>query len=94
MLALDYLLESSDSFLDWHDDARYSCKLLCHVEWLRQETLNTSRSRHDELVVLAQLLHTEDCDNILKLFVSLQKDFHSFCCLIVLLAYHVRVKDS
>ena len=46
---------------------------------LREETLDLSRALHGELVFVAELVHTEDGDDVLQLAVLLEGLLHFTC---------------
>lgn len=46
---------------------------LSHLEGLGQETLDLTGTGHSQLVLLRQLIHTQDGNDILKRFVVLQE---------------------
>jgi hypothetical protein len=45
---------------------------LGHVEGLREEALDLARARHGQLVLLAQLVHAQDGDDVLQVLVVLR----------------------
>ena len=57
-------------------------------------TSGFSCSVYEHLVLICQLLHTEDCDDILQLLVLLENLLYLSCYLIMLLAYDVRLEDT
>ena len=66
MLALKNLLEAADGLSDRHILARHTGKLLCNVERLREEVLDLTGTRYGQLVLVGQLIHAEDGDDILQ----------------------------
>src|SRR5688572_8696714 len=67
------LLEARDRLLEGHVLAGAAHELRGHEERLRQELLDLARSRHGQLVVLAELVHAEDRDDVLQILVTLQR---------------------
>lgn len=47
---------------------------LGHLEGLRQETLDLAGAGHSQFVLLRQLIHTQNGDDILQGFVVLQQE--------------------
>src|SRR5690242_21921405 len=75
-LAGDQPLERRDCLLELHilaDDAR---ELLGDRERLRHEALYPTRPCDDPLVLLGQLVHAENRDDVLQLLVALQNALH------------------
>ena len=64
------------------------------VERLRQEALDLPRALHDQLVLLAKLVHAEDGDDVLELLVALQDLLHLPRHVVVLLADHGGRKEA
>src|SRR5262245_53101620 len=75
-LAGDDLLEAGHGVLDLDVAPGAAGEGLGHVERLRQEALDLARARHGHLVVLGQLVHAQDGDDVLELFVLLQHLLH------------------
>src|SRR5687768_11768223 len=71
-LALGEPLERADSLVELHVLARDAGELLRDRERLRHEALQTARAGDDLLVVLRELVHAEDRDDVLQLLVALQ----------------------
>ena len=68
-------------------------ELLGHVGVLRQEPLDPAGPVHDDLVLLGQLVDTEDRDDVLELLVALQDLLDPDRGVVVLLADVARVED-
>src|SRR6185369_5132699 len=66
------LLEARDRLLERHVLAGAARELLGHEERLRQEALDLAGARHDRAVVFAELVHTENRDDVLQILVLLQ----------------------
>lgn len=66
-------LEAFDGFLEGHEFALWACEHLSHLEGLGEEPLDLSGSGHGQLVVLGQLVHTQDSNDVLQGLVVLYK---------------------
>lgn len=66
-------LEALDGFLQGHQLAQVASEDLSHLEGLGQETLDLAGTGHSQLVLLRQLIHTQDGNDILQGFVVLQE---------------------
>src|SRR4051812_11655062 len=86
-LAVDDLLEAAHGVLDLDVLARPAGERLGHEERLRQELLDLARARDGQLVVLRQLVHPEDRDDVDQLLVLLQDLLHLTRDLVVLRAH-------
>ena len=62
-------------------------EFLGSVRVLGQELLDAAGPRHSDLVLFAQLIHTENSDDVLKLLVALQNLFDLSSGVVMLLAY-------
>src|SRR5579871_3337803 len=58
-------LEAADRVLQRHDLAVLAGEHLGHVEGLREEALDLACTIHDELVLLGELVHAENGDDVL-----------------------------
>src|SRR5262245_58412185 len=94
VLAVDDLAEALDRVGELHVTARLPRELLGHGERLRQESLDFPSARDGQLVLVRQLLHAQDGDDVLEVLVALQDQLHVACGPVVLGAEHVRVEDS
>src|SRR3954471_8605296 len=92
-LAVDDLLEAADSVLDLDVLAGRPGERLGHEERLRQELLDLAGARHRQLVVLAELVHPQDGDDVDQLLVLLQDLLHRARRLVVLGADDVGRQD-
>ena len=72
VLAGQDLLEAADGVLEGHQLAGQAGELLRHEEGLREEALDLARAVHRHAVVLAELVHAEDGDDVLEVLVLLQ----------------------
>ena len=94
MLAVDDLAEAADRLGDGHILALHSRELLSHAEGLGQEPLDLPGAGDSQLVLLAQLVHTHDGDDVLQILVALQNALHIPRHLIVLFAHDLRGQDA
>ena len=69
-------LEAADSLSDRHILARHTGELLCNMERLREEVLDLTGTGNGQLVLVGQLIHAEDGDDILQILVLLQNGLH------------------
>ena len=69
-------------------------ELLGDRERLREEALDLARARNDHLVVVRELLHAEDRDDVLQVLVPLEDELHVARGAVVLGAEHVGVEDA
>src|SRR5437879_2938004 len=76
VLALEDFFEAAHRLGDRHEAALAAGKTLSHAERLGQESLHLARSRNSLLVVFGQLLHAEDCDDVLQVLVALHDLLH------------------
>ena len=76
MLALDDLAEALDRVLELHVLARGAGELLGDEVRLREEPLDLAGARDDELVLVGQLVHAEDRDDVLQVLVALEHLLH------------------
>src|SRR5581483_4468033 len=76
VLAGDDLLEAGDRVLELDVLARRPRELLGDEVRLREEALDLARSRDDELVLVGQLVHAQDGDDVLQVLVALQDLLH------------------
>src|SRR5881392_2643476 len=69
VLARQDLLEASDRVLELHVLAGRACERLGDVERLAQEPLDLAGPLDDDLVVVGELVHAEDGDDVLEVLV-------------------------
>lgn len=72
VLAIEDSLESLEGVLQVDELTLHVGENLSDLERLGQETLDLTGTVHSELVILRQLIHTQDSNNILKILVGLQ----------------------
>ena len=65
MLTFKDLPEATDRLGQRNITSIHTGKLYCYEERLRQESLYLSCTADNQLVLLRQLIHAEDCDDIL-----------------------------
>ena len=65
-------LEALDRVFDLDVLALQTGELLADRERLREETLDLTRTRNGQLVVFRKLVETENGDDVLQVFVTLQ----------------------
>src|SRR5262245_15050597 len=93
-LAVEDLLEAPDRVGDADVDALRARELLGDVEGLRQEALDLAGACHREAVVLGELVHAEDRDDVLEVLVLLERLLDAARHAVVLLAHDQRVEDA
>ena len=86
--------EALDRVLQLHELALAAGEDLAHEEGLGQEFLDLTRAGHGQLVVLRQLVHSQDGDDVLQGLVVLQQLLHSSGHLVVLLSDDSWVEDT
>ena len=72
MFALENLLERAERVRDFHVLPGRRGELLGDEERLREEPLQAPRARDDRLVLVGELLHSEDRDDVLQVLVPLE----------------------
>lgn len=66
-------LEALDGFLQGHQFPQMASEDLSHLEGLGQETLDLASTGHSKFVLLRQLIHTQNSNDILQGFVVLYR---------------------
>jgi hypothetical protein len=94
MLAFDDLFEALDCVFQLHVFPFAPGELRRDVEWLREELLNLARPRHDQLVFVRQFIETEDRDDVLKIFVALQKLLNCHRRVVVIFSDDARIENA
>mmetsp|Transcript_20599 Transcript_20599/g.62033 ORF Transcript_20599/g.62033 Transcript_20599/m.62033 type:complete len:405 (+) Transcript_20599:112-1326(+) len=94
VLAVQHTLEARDGVLDVHVLAGRASEDLSDVEGLRQEALDLAGAGDGQLVLLGQLIHTQDGDDILQVLVVLQDALHGTGGVVVLLAQDAGVEHA
>ena len=90
MLAFHDFTEAADGLLERNILALDAGKLLADSKRLRQEALNLTRTGYGELIVLGQLVHTHDCNDVLQLLIALQHALYLTRYIVVLLTQNFR----
>jgi len=93
MLAFNDFFEALYSVGDLHVAAGGAGELLGDMEWLRQEALDLASPRDREFLLLAQLVHAENGDDVLQIFVSLQRLLYRLSDVVVFLADDARIEN-
>ena len=94
MLALADLLEAADGLLQGHVAALHAGELLRDREGLAQEALHLAGAGHDLLILVGQLVHAHDGDDVLQLAVALEDGLHLARHVVVLLAHDLGGQDA
>src|SRR5207344_525459 len=84
VLAVDDRAEARDRVLELHVLAGRARELLGHEVRLRQEPLDPARPGDDDLVLVRELVHAEDRDDVLEVGVALEDLLHERRDLVVL----------
>lgn len=66
-------LEALDGFLQGHQFTQMASEDFSHLERLGQETLDLASTSHSKFVLLRQLIHTQNGNDILQGFVVLHR---------------------
>ena len=93
-VTLGQLVERLDGLLERHRRARLTGELLGRHHVLAQEALDAARTLDQLLVLLGQLVDTEDRDDVLQILVALQDSDDFLRDAVVLVADHRRVQDG
>src|SRR3954462_14446294 len=94
VLAVEQFLEGPDGVLELHVLALDAGERLGDAEGLRQESLDLAGASDRELVLVGQLVHSENGDDVLQLLVALQDRLHAPGHLVVLLADDAGIEDA
>ena len=78
----------------WDVDPRHAGEVLRHVEGLGQEFLDLSGPVYRQLVLVGELVHAQDGDDVLELIVPLQHCLDLPGGLVVVLPYHLGFEDT
>ena len=92
-LPLAEFLEALNRFGDRNVLAGTAAEDFGREEGLGEELLNLPGPVHDEFILFGELLHSEDGDNVLKLFIALEDLFDLTGRLVVLLTDDRGVQD-
>src|SRR5690606_15897961 len=94
VLAVGDPAERLDGLGHRHGGALDTGELHRGVGVLREELLDAAGAGDGDLVLLGQLVDTQDRDDVLQLLVLLQDGLHAGSDLVVLLAHVLRVEDA
>ena len=83
-----------DRVLYRHHYSRDSSELFRHRERLRKIPLHLTGTIYCQLILIRQLVHSENRDDILKFLVPLKNLNHPLSGLIMSLSYNVRIQDA
>ena len=70
------LFERTDRVFDLDVFASFSGKCFSHVERLREEALDLTGALYGKLVLVGELFHTKDSNDVLQFLVFLQHVLH------------------
>ena len=76
MLTVNDLAEASNRILEFDVLPFQSGELRRNEKWLREETLYAARARNDQLVFVGQFIKSQNRNDVLQIFVTLQHAFH------------------
>src|SRR5665647_3183495 len=93
-LAVHYVLETPHSVGQWHVLAGHAGELLGDVEGLREEALDLAGALDHDLVLVGELVHAQDGDDVLQLAVALEDLLYADGDLVVFVADRVPREDA
>src|SRR5258706_8845443 len=94
VLTLDNFLEGTDGVFQFDISPGDTGKLFGNMERLREKTLHLAGARDGQLIVFGKLVHAENRDDVLQIFVTLQDQLHRAGNVIVFLADHVWIENA
>ncbi len=94
MLAVKDLFKAANSFFNLAVLTIHTGKNLGNKEGLGEETLNPTCTTNRDLILFRELVHTENGDNILQLFILLQGNLYATCCLVMFFADNHWIQDT
>ena len=80
--------------VDLHVASLQAGELLGHEERLREELLDLAGARHRELLVFAELINTQNGDDVLQVLVALQHALHRLRRVVVTFTDHARIENA
>src|SRR3990167_2921949 len=92
VVTVEDAFEASNGVFQGNVFTRSTGEDFSHEERLRQETLDLTSTVYQLLVGFRQLVHTQDRNDVLQFFVTLQHVLNAASGVVVLLADHVRVQ--
>ena len=94
MLAVENCLERADCVGQTHVLARQTRELLGNRKRLAQEVSDLAGTSNCQLILIGQLINTQNGDDVLKLFVALQDLLDAPRDIVMLLPDHRRVENT
>src|SRR5260370_16653346 len=79
---------------DLHIASGSAGELLGHKERLRQELLDLSRASDRHFLILAKFVDTQNGDDVLQIFVSLQRLLDHLRHVVMILSHNPRIKNT
>src|SRR5579862_3545057 len=92
--AVEDLGEAADRVIELHVLPRGARELLGHEVRLREEPLDLAGTRNDELVLVGELVDTEDGDDVLQVAIALQRFLHPCRAPVVLVGDDARLQGA
>src|SRR5215813_2051306 len=94
VLAFNDLLEAAHRILNLDVASCVTGELFGHVEWLRQELLDFPGASYSDLIVFGKLVDSQNGDDVLQIFITLQDSLYSLGNVVVFLAHYSRSENS
>src|SRR6185436_18341828 len=94
VFAVDQFAESAHGVFELDVLAFKTGELRRDEEGLREEPLDLSRARDRQLVFVRQLVETENRDDVLKIFVTLQHALNVLRSVVVFLTDNARIENA
>jgi hypothetical protein len=85
--------ETLDGILQFHVLTWGTGEGLSDKEWLREELLDLTGTRNGQSVIFGELVHTEDRDDVLQVFVALQYELNVTGTLVMLVTDNLGIED-
>ena len=86
-------VEAANGFRQWYVFARRVGEDFSNRERLRKEFLDLARTINDLFVVLRQLIHAQDSDDVLQFLITLQYRLYATRAVIMLLTNDQRIEN-
>src|SRR5690242_11357660 len=93
MLSIENLFEGTDGVGERNIFSWCTRELFSHEERLRQELLDLTCASDSLLVVVTQLIHTKNGDDVLQILISLQHFLHRASNVVVFLSHNLRIEN-
>src|SRR6185437_10764288 len=87
-------VETTDRLVNGNQHPFEAGELFSHVEGLGQEALHFTGAGNGHLIFVAQLVQTEDGDDVLQFFITLEDQLHAVGSIVVRVAYDLRREDT